>query len=266
MKVDNRWRERLAKDWLKAVEQFRRIKPWADAIRAKQQLNAIVGPLLDVNDLQALIVISGSNQFPSQANRWFDQALSGMRKLQERAAPTQLAHIAAMVREEIHPAEAAFVTFVRRYAGYLLSAALRDGDRDRVTDLLDEFSLDYELLQDLIGFSTCTEQQATQKLSDENDELQRLFKQTEEKLGRSMAGTTNRSDALDKAQFQAIAIKLLGRFRNIPELRQHPEMAWLPKDIYNDDTLKKWLKDACPDIKLSGGRPLTQKKSSKTSP
>ncbi len=264
MKADSRWRYQLAEDQYKVMERLGSLERWAQAIRAKQQLDAIAGPLTNVAGLWDRIASSAPVR--QQVKAQLDLSLKAMRHLQKDAAALEIAQLVASARDEVGPAELALVAYVRRCAAYYMACALREGRQEQVDVLLEDFSVDYGFLQDLISFSSGTEQQAAQELTEEYGKLQQLLNETNEKLRRSTAGTTNRPDALDRARFQAAFLKLRGAFKNIPELRQHSEMAWLPADKYTDETLRAWAKEAIPGFKFSGGRSRKQKMSVKTSP
>ncbi len=257
MKADNRWREKLVEDVRRVGEQFGGLGRLSEAIRVRNQLDEIAGPLANVTGLWDRL--ASFAPVAHQLETQLGQSLETLRRLQEQARALELVQLVASAREETRPAEIAFAGYIRRHVACWMATALREGDRDRVDALLEEFLVDYDFLHDLIGFSTLTEQQAAQQLSEENDKLQQLFKQTDEKLERSTVGTTNRADAEAKARFKHTFLELEGAFKNIPELRRHPEMAWLPKDKYNDETLRQWAKEAIPGFKFSGGRERKQK-------
>ncbi len=283
MKSDNRWQEKIVEEhrrieelygWLKPVaeivemqrridEQDRLLKSVAEEIKLKQQMESIAS-LTRVGELQRLVESSEELRLQAQVRTWLDHGLLDMLRLQEQVATIERAHLATTVRDDIRPAEIAFASFRLRCVAAFMATALRDNDREKVASLLEEFSVDYEFLQDIIEFSTCTEQQATQNLTEKHEALCLLFKELEEKLGRITAGTINRANTADKEKFKSVVINHVGKFKNIWELRQLPEMDWLQKTTYGDETLRGWLKEAIPGIKLSGGRRRGQKNSPKS--
>ncbi len=298
MKSDNRWQEEILEEhrrieelygqlkpmaeivemqrridehnrWLKPVaeiveqqrrieEQDRLLKSVAEAIKLKQHMESITS-LTRVAELQRLAESSEALRLQAHVRPWLDHGLLDMLRLQEQVATIGRPHLATKVLDDIRPAELAFAAFIRRCVASFISIALRDDDREKVASLLEEFSVDYEFLQDIIEFSTLTEKQTIQNLSEEKEAFRLAYKQSDEKLRRSTAGTTNRDDPEVKSRFIEAAKKLNGDFTKIKDILNHPSMAWLAEYKFKPVTLQRWIKAECPNIRLKPGRPPQKK-------